>query len=138
MRVFAAVVALFALVAGPAMARDLGTGVLPITIDAVEPLVLEADDEVRIEGVVEAASSVVVVLRIDDLKSWSYASRFNGERTLPPGPFRWTVAAKGLRTAEGRTLEYTKLRRVMFFLGAGEGKVTLARITRRDALKPCG
>ena len=115
------------LASAEAVARDLGTGPLPIRIDAVEPMALDAGEELQIEGVVEAASPVVVVLRIDDMQSWSYASRFNGERTLPPGPFRWTLAAKGLRAPDGRQLDHTQVRRVIFFVAAGEGNVTLRR-----------
>jgi hypothetical protein len=115
------------LLAGPASARDLGPGALPIRIDTGAPFAFAADDELRIEGVVEAGSPVVVVLRVDDVQSWSYASRVNAERTLPPGSFRWTVAAKGLRASDGRTLDHTQLRRLMFFVGAGKGKVVLKR-----------
>ena len=124
---------------GPAAARDLGPAALPVRIDTGEPFAFEADDELRIEGVVEAAGPVVVILRIDDLQSSSYASRVNAERTLPPGPFRWTVAAKGLRTSDGRTLDHTKLRRLMIFMGAGDGKVTLKRFeTVQSAKLPGG
>ena len=103
------------------------TGALPIRIDSLEQLAFEADDELRIEGTVTAAQPVGIVLRIDDAQSSSYATRFNGERTLPPGPFRWTVPAKGLRTSGGRMLDFAQVRQLILFLGAGDGTVTVTR-----------
>ena len=121
------------------MARDLGAGSLPVQIVDSGQLTFEADDELHIEGAVKAANPVVVVLRIDDAQSTNYASRVNSERTLPPGPFRWTIAVKGLRTTDGRTLDYRQLKRMMVFLAAGEGSVTLNRFETAQALKlPAG
>ena len=121
--------------AAPAVARDLGTGPLPIRIDSAEQLAFEADDELRIEGTVTAAQPVGIVLRIDDAQSSSYATRFNGERTLPPGPFRWTVPAKGLRTSGGRMLDFAQVRQLILFLGAVEGTVTVTRFVTVRAPK---
>jgi hypothetical protein len=108
-------------------ARELGTGHLPVKIDATTPIALGPDEEIRLEGVVEAAGNVVVVLRVDDMQSWSYATRFNGERTLPPGPFSWTVGALGLRTASGRFLDPSALRRVLLFQAKGNGTVRITK-----------
>ena len=129
------IVTFLVLLAAPAWGGELQTGVLPLNVDAVTPIRLEADEEFRIEGVVEAGDTVVVVLRIDDMASWSYASRFNGERILPPGPFRWTIAAKGLHTAEGRTLDHSQLRRFIFFVDRGKGRVTITKFTHEKAIR---
>ena len=79
----------------PVTARELGTGPLPVQIDDAGQLAFAAGDELQIEGMVEANGPVVVVLRVDDQQSTSYASRFNAERTLPAGPFHWKFAEIG-------------------------------------------
>ncbi len=113
----------------PAAAREVASGALPIAVSssAAAGLSLGGEDELRIEGVVEAAANVIVVLRADDAQSGGYASRFNGERTLPPGKFSWTVPAKALRAPNGRVLEHEHLARMMLFVGHGEGKVVVTR-----------
>lgn len=118
---------------GFASANELGRGALPLKVDAVKPLSLERDDEIVVEGVVDSKANVVVVLRIDDMQSWSYASRFNGERTVPPGPFRWRIGANGLRTASGRYLDPGALRRMILFLGKGDGIVNISTFEIRAA-----
>ncbi len=129
MNSFRILLLLFMIVAGAtaALARDLGGGALPIKVDAVPPLALASDEEIRLEGIVEATSNVVVVLRIDDMNSWSYATRFNGERTLPPGSFRWVIGANGLKTASGRFLDPGALRRMVLFLAKGDARVSISK-----------
>ena len=119
----------------PVTARELGTGPLPVQIDDAGQLAFAAGDELQIEGMVEANGPVVVVLRVDDQQSTSYASRFNAERTLPAGPFHWKFAASGLRSSDGRTLDYLHLRQMVLFVGAGTGRVTLKRFEVASAPK---
>lgn len=114
--------------ATPVAARQLTSGSLPLKITSSASLVLADDDEIRIEGNVEAAANVTIVLRFDDATSRDYASRFNGERVLPPGPFRWTIATRALRTPNGRLLDPSSLQRMIFFHAAGRGRVSVHRM----------
>jgi hypothetical protein len=107
----------------PVDAREIGTGRLPIKFDPPAPAAFAADEELRLTGTVESDVPLILVLRVDDGKSFSYATRYNEERTLPPGPFRWTVPAGGMMTAVGRVLDHNDIRRVHLFVGKGEGKV---------------
>ena len=68
-----------------------------------------------------------VVLRVDDGQSTDYASRFNDERTLPPGPFSITVGVKGLKTSNGRSIDRRDVRRIVLGVFQGEGIVTVSR-----------
>ncbi len=114
-------------------AADLGAGKLPLRYDPGQPVAFAAEDEIRIAGTVEGDAPVVVVLRIDDGTSWSYATRYNEERTLPPGPFRWTLPATGLLTAAGRLLDHRDIRRAFLFVGKGEGRVVATRFDTATA-----
>jgi hypothetical protein len=129
---------LFALLAvspatSPAHAADLGTGKLPLRYEPGQPAAFAAEDEIRISGTVEGDAPVIVVLRIDDGQSSSYATRYNEERTLPPGPFRWTLPATGLLTAAGRLLDHRDIRRAFLFVGKGEGRVIATRFDTTPA-----
>jgi hypothetical protein len=116
-----------------AVAADLGAGKLPLRFDPGQPAAFAAEVEIRIAGTVEGDAAVVVVLRIDDGKSSSYATRYNEERTLPPGPFRWTLPATGLLTASGRLLNHGDIRRAFLFVGKGDGRVVATRFDTAPA-----
>lgn len=109
----------------PAQAIEFGTGVLPLRHVSEQALALDGHDELRIAGRIESAEPVLVVLRIDDGASQSYATRYNEERTLPPGRFEWVIPLNGLMTASGRVLDGTDLRRLYLF----SGKSTSGRVT---------
>jgi hypothetical protein len=106
---------------------DFGKGRLPLAYEPNRPTQFEDQDEIRVEGVVEAQGSMGVVLRVDDGQSTDYASRFNDERTLPPGPFSITVGMKGLRTSNGRVLDHRDVRRIVLGVFSGGGIVTASR-----------
>lgn len=111
-----------------AHAIDLGTGVLPLRHTSGQAIPLDRDDELRIVGKVDTAAPLLIVLRIDDGKSHSYATRYNEERTFPPGRFEWTIPLRGLLTATGRLLDPSDLRGVYLFTsGAGAGRVFVER-----------
>jgi hypothetical protein len=116
-----------------AIAADLGAGKLPLRYDPGQSAAFAAEDEIRIAGTVEGDAAVIVVLRIDDGQSSSYATRYNEERTLPPGPFRWTLPATGLLTASGRLLDHRDIRRAFLFVGKGEGRVIATRFDTAPA-----
>jgi hypothetical protein len=116
-----------------AFAADLGAGKLPLTYDPGQPAAFAAADEIRIAGTVEGDAAVIVVLRIDDGQSTSYATRYNEERTLPPGPFRWTLPATGLLTASGRLLDHGDIRRAFLFVGKGDARVVASRFDTAPA-----
>ena len=120
----------------PALALDLQTGALPIHIDLPRGLPVDATTLVVVEGHVEATSPIVLVLRIDDDWSDGYASRVNEERLVPPGPFRWTVPLRGLKTSGGRLLRDQTLRRIHLFNASPKGRadVTVFRFEEAPAL----
>lgn len=83
------------------------------------------DAELQVRGVNPHAQPVTVVLRLDDSRSHHYASRFNSERVLPPGPFvlRWPLS--GLRRSDGRPLALDELRRLILFVADGQPQLRL-------------
>ena len=103
-------------------AEQFGQGTLPIVYDAVRPLHL-ADKEIHIKGFVDGQAPVMIVLRVDDGQSMSYATRFNDERTLPPGLFHWRISGRGLTTPSGRTLDGNDIRKVVLFSGDRANRV---------------
>ncbi|MEZ5843423.1 MAG: hypothetical protein R3D27_06760 [Hyphomicrobiaceae bacterium] len=89
-------------------------------------------DRLEITGHIEGADAIIV-LRIDDSASRDYASRVNLERVFPPGPFRWQTVLDGLTTPAGRPIDAARIRRVMAFKAAGDGRVRLSAIRRIPA-----
>jgi hypothetical protein len=79
------------------------------------PHVARPGEELVVAGTVNAAAPVVLVIRIDDGSSTSYASRANIERTLPPGPFRLRVPLAGQRSPRGRTIDAADIRKIVVF-----------------------
>lgn len=109
----------------PALAGDLGSGRLPIRFTPPPTFAARGSDEIRIEGDVAGPGNVVLVVRIDDDRSGDYASRYNQERTLPPGPFRWSIGLQGLQTPNGRDLDLAALRRLHLFSAGSDGQVSI-------------
>lgn len=109
-------------------ALKIGSGDLPISYEPDALFSRDDDDEIRVEGEVPAGSKVVVVLRVDDRHSKSYATRFNDERSLPPGPFNWSVGLKGLKTPEGRILDHQALQQIILFVLGKDPGVRITRI----------
>lgn len=123
-----------------ARAIDFGSGALPLRYVSATGVALEADHEVKIIGEVHAPAPVAVVLRIDDGASHDYASRYNEERMLPPGPFEWTVPANGMTTSSGRVLAQRDLRRFYFFAATpGTARIYVSQFASSEAPKlPAG
>ena len=109
--------------AAPAHALDLPTGKLPFHVDVKGQAQVTASTLLVIRGTVEAEQPVTLVLRVDDDWSDGYASRVNEERIVPPGPFRWVVPLRGLKTSGGRMLRFDKMRSLHLFNASSQGKV---------------
>lgn len=119
--------------------RDFGTGRLPLKFESSPPTAFADGDEIHVEGVVHGTTPAAIALRLDDTSSTDYASRHNDERSIPAGPFRFSVALKGLKTPSGRTLDATRISRVVLFAWQGDPQVTIARFdTSRGASMPAG
>jgi hypothetical protein len=93
--------------------------------------------EIVIEGSVETAEPVTLVLRIDDEASSNYATRVNLERLVPSGPFAWRMPVDGLRESNGEPLNICGIKFMTLFVGAGDGALLLDRFEfRRTAPRP--
>jgi len=102
----------------PAKALDLGSGTLPITHMATPPAKIGPDDAIEIAGTVRGGSANIV-LRIDDKWGAAFADRFNGEKTLAPGPFKWVVPASEIKAPSGRVLDLGMIRQFVLFVTSG-------------------
>ncbi len=99
----------------------------PADIIYDQPLCAKPGSELIVEGSLATPGLATLVLRIDDIKSNTYATRVNLERALPAGPFHWHVPLDGLRTSGGGSLNSCAIKRSMLFIGAGEGLITLEK-----------
>lgn len=113
--------------AATAAPRTYTTGKLPQSFESGSSVAFADDDELVLEGTVNGKQPAAVAIRIDDDKSSSYASRYNDERMLPPGPFRMTVGLKGLKTPSGRILDHGNVRRMFVFVWKDAADVTLSK-----------
>ncbi|HRK18194.1 MAG TPA: hypothetical protein PK970_04495 [Hyphomicrobiaceae bacterium] len=113
--------------AAVAAPRDFPTGRLPRTFEPPSAVAFADDDELVLEGTVTGSKPAAVALRIDDDKSTSYASRYNDERMLPPGPFRMTFGLKGLKTPSGRILDHQNVQRMFVFVWKDAADVMLTK-----------
>lgn len=104
----------------------LGAGSLPLVYEPKRPAVLDATDQIDVEGSI-ADGGATVVTRIDDSLSPSYNERLNEERTLAAGPFRLTLTAAELKTSGGRPLNLNTIRQIIFFATDGEPRVRVTR-----------
>ena len=114
---------------------QFGSGRLPITFEPMRPVSLAGTGEIDIAGTV-AGAGATVVLRVDDGQSIDYGSRINIERRLPPGPFHLPVRIDALRTDNGRTLDASDIRRVIFFAVEGGEGVSVDRFETQGAGVP--
>ena len=113
--------------------RPLGKGSLPIAIETNRPLSIHDDDELLIEGIVTDTTALSLNIRIDDGQSTNYATRYNDQRDIPPGPFTVTTSLKGLRTPRKRILDHTDIRKIIAFQYGSNAKVTIKRMVIRSA-----
>ncbi len=107
---------------------NIGARAAPADIVYDQPLCVKAGTELVAEGNVVSAGPITLVLRIDDRNSNNYTTRVNLERALSAGPFHWHVPLDGLRTSGGESLNSCAIGRVMLFIGAGEGKLTVDKL----------
>ncbi len=139
-RVSALLALLIALVAfdlGAARALDLGKGGLPLAFTSDGTAVFTDADEIIVEGTVNDATPAAIALRVDDAASTAYATRYNDERKIPPGPFRFTVGVKGLKTPSGRVLDRATIARIVVFAWEGTPNVSITRFEMaRGAMLP--
>ncbi len=99
----------------------------PADIIYDQPLCAKAGSELIAEGSLVTTGLATLVLRIDDIKSNTYATRVNLERTLSAGRFHWHVPLDGLRTSGGGSLNGCAIKRMMLFIAAGEGTLSLEK-----------
>jgi hypothetical protein len=116
-----------------ALDLDLGSGALPLDHTPASPLSADAADQIVIMGHVSGPLETVVVLRVDDTHSAAYPERVNIERTLPPGPFSWTLPLVGLKTSGGRLLNSREIRRLVLFGSSGSSTVSVERFQIKAA-----
>ena len=102
----------------PADALEFGRGPLPITHMAAPPARLAPGDAIEIAGTVSGGNTNIV-LRVDDKWGAEFADRFNGDKTLPPGPFTWVVPASAIKAGNGRSLNLDTIRQVVLFVTSG-------------------
>ena len=98
-------------------------GATPLALEA--PPDLSGAAELLLVGENSNPGPVVLVLRIDDVRSGDYASRFELERTVLPGPFRLRTSPGAWRTPSGRFLERGALRQVILSTGYGAAPIRL-------------
>ena len=137
--VIAAVLILFSSASYEALGRDFMTGSLPVDLSFSTPLAVAPDEIIVLTGKIDSLRPEIVVLRIDDGLSSGYSSRVNREWTLPPGSFSISLPIKGMMKANGKLLNSSDIRRIIFFAGAGEAKVSLIEFrTEAPASLPHG
>lgn len=111
------------------------TGALPRTVRGVRPMAFDRTDELVIFGTVADEAGAEIGLRIDDWRSSDYASRYNDERKLPRGPFRFTIGLSGLRASNGRVLEHGEIRLIKIFTLDDKANVALSQFFVRPAAR---
>ncbi|MGA8169938.1 MAG: hypothetical protein WB816_03765 [Methylocystis sp.] len=126
LRIFMITLCAFALDAR-ADVMEFPSGAAPIDIRSATPIAIAPGEEIVVRGVVSGETSVTLVLRIDDGRSSSYATRVNEEHELPPGPFDWRVAVVGIKTSNGGLIDARDIRRVMLFETNSRGAVQIDR-----------
>ncbi|MCW5736929.1 MAG: hypothetical protein KIS73_22580 [Enhydrobacter sp.] len=107
-------------------AIELPTGPLPVHVDLGKGVGFSSSTMLVIEGRVTSDGPTLVVLRIDDDWSDDFASRVNEERSILPGPFRWELPLRGLKTSGGRLLRHDAVRGIHFFRASPKGLVELS------------
>lgn len=87
----------------------------PLQLSIAAQGVWQQADELLIEGINQHTHPLIVVLRLDDEVSWDYATRFNREWQIPPGPFLLSQPLSGLKDGRGRAMKREALRRLYLF-----------------------
>lgn len=122
-------------VAAGTVLKQFRSGSLPIQIGAVL-----TDDKLRagvlvIRGEVIGKKTSQIAIRIDDANSTNYATRFNMERKLMPGPFRLRVPLKGLKTTHKKPLDINAIRKIIVFATEGSEHIRINHYAVEEAIK---
>ncbi|WP_397377199.1 hypothetical protein [Pseudomonas sp.] len=104
------------LAAGERLALDTRT---PYQMSALNTPAWQAADELLVFGHNPHKRAITLVLRLDDVQSDAYPSRFNREWRLPPGAFSLALPLRGLRSNDGRLLRRQALSRLFLFVEYG-------------------
>ena len=137
MRLAVFLAALVAAGAGPSLAADrlFPVGQTPVDALLIPPLEVSLGDQLVLSGAVAGDSPATLVLRVDDGKSSSYATRVNEERTLPPGSFVWHFPLAGAKASGGRVIDPADIRRLMVFEPGAAGRIRIDRLAIEPASK---
>ena len=104
------------LVAGERLTLDTQT---PYQLSELSSPAWQAADELLVFGDNPHGRAITLVLRLDDVQSDTYPSRFNREWRLPPGAFSLALPLRGLRSNDGRLLRRQALHRLFLFVEDG-------------------
>ncbi|MBA4783562.1 MAG: hypothetical protein H2045_10140 [Rhizobiales bacterium] len=100
-------------------------GSLPVRYGPL-PADIEPENAVLVvRGVVTGAATAELLLRIDDRNATSYATRFNSEQRLPPGPFEIRLPLAGLTAANHQPLDIGNIRKIILFGRDGMERVKI-------------
>lgn len=115
---------------------DLPTGRVTVRYEPRSPVTFGDTDVLTVEGVVESKEPAAFLIRIDDTQSTNYASRVNLERGLAPGPFRFNIQPRGLKTPSGRILDHASVTRIILALvdGSNSVRITQFRVSAAEPL----
>ena len=113
---------------------------LPLEIPVSSLANCKADCEIAIEGSNLASQAITLVLRVDDAQSKSYATRFNEEFNLAPGPFKLNRSFDNLQAIDGRSIDSGAIRRIILFQASGEPGILLktVELARAPSSQPAG
>lgn len=95
--------------------------------------------ELVLEGRNPGKAPVLIGLRLDDAASASYATRYDLERSVPPGPFRLRTAPSEWRTPSGRVLDPSRIVRIVVSAEQGRRDILIDDLrTEATAVLPPG
>ena len=101
-------------------------------IPAIEMVEVKQSAELVIQGINNTAQSQLLIVRIDDINSTNYRSRFNKEFTVRKGTFEVVMPLTGLKTSARNelTLPYKQL---IIFSGNESADMALTHVSIRSA-----
>ncbi len=88
-----------------------------------DELILEAGQELHIEGTNQSDSALILIIRIDNDDSSSYRTRFNREFSIQPGPFSLSIPVTALKTSDKKPLPQPYTKMIVFIAGNSDGVV---------------
>ncbi|MDD7909220.1 hypothetical protein PUV47_04770 [Pseudovibrio exalbescens] len=109
-----ATIGLAALLSVSLPAQELTRGNLPLETPLPSDT-LSGNEQLIVRGRLEGAREAMLIVRIDDNASTGYASRYNLEQTLLPGPFELSIPLRGIKATGGRLMDLAQLTDVFVF-----------------------